>query len=171
MERWAPVKGWELNYEVSTMGRVRSLRTGNFLKPSLQYGYHRVQLSTKRPIVRLKHIFIHRLMAKAFLVRAPGKQWAADKNGIRNDNRIENIYWATSSENMQDKHKHGTMPQGEKHHGAKLKAAQVLEIRAAISSGERIATIAERYNLSTTHVYMIGQRTTWKHLSSAQESK
>ncbi len=113
-EIWKPVRGWEKNYEISTKGKVRSLRTGNFLKPNLQAGYHRIQLSTVRPTVRARRVFIHRLMAETFLHRAPDKQWAAHVNGKRADNRIENIYWATSSENMQDKHKHGTMPVGDK---------------------------------------------------------
>src|SRR5690606_14188083 len=88
-EVWRPISGFERLYEVSSMGRVRSLARqatpGKVLKSYLNAsGYQRVTLSAKG--VRSKRM-VHQLVAETFLdVTGP---CVRHRNGDQLDNRVE----------------------------------------------------------------------------------
>lgn len=111
-EVWRAIPGKD-GYEVSSLGRVRSLgrvlqdgrrRSGQMLKPWLAgSGYHYVSLGGDFKIG------VHRLVALVFHGEPVGcKNEAAHLNGNPKDNRVENIVWASRSENEQHKRQHGT---------------------------------------------------------------
>ena len=101
------------NYEVSTDGQVRNKKTGQVLKTSPNGGgYLSVRLRkegkghTKR---------IHRLVGEAFLPNPDGKPMIDHINRDRMDNRLENLRWATSSENNQNTGRRSDSTTGYKH--------------------------------------------------------
>jgi hypothetical protein len=110
-------------YEVSSIGRVRSwvgpggatgrrrLSTPRVLKQNLgPNGYYR--LKTGGSSVRL----VAHLVAAAFLGQRPDGMEIRHLNGVRTDNRVENLAYGTRSENQLDRLLHGTHNQGNKTH-------------------------------------------------------
>lgn len=90
-----PINGYE-NYSVSSMGRVWSVKNGVLKTPINNFGYPHFNLCKDGFSQRN---LVHRLMAKAFLNNPENKREVNHINGVRHDNRLENLEWVTSSEN------------------------------------------------------------------------
>lgn len=89
----------------------------------------------------------------------------AHNNGVRDDNRLENLRWDTQSNNVADKLAHGTIQRGETHGMARLKESDVLEIRRRYATREPARSIAADYGVAIVTVQFIAQRRLWKHLA------
>lgn len=91
MEEWKDIEGYEGLYQVSSEGRVKSLRNNKALKPKTdKKGYAVICLCKNNT----KHYFkINRLVAKAFIPNPHNLPCTNHKNCIPNDNRVENIEW------------------------------------------------------------------------------
>ena len=87
------------NYLVSNWGRVFSVRKMKVLTPKHNHdGYLRIQLWSHR---KSCFIAIHRLIAEAFIPNPDGKKTVNHKDGNKQNNRVENLEWATQQENIQ----------------------------------------------------------------------
>ena len=96
MEIYKLIDGYD-NYEISNMGNVRNKRTGLILKHRLNNtGYYSVGLSISG---KSKMFSVHRLIALHFIPNPHNKQFVDHINRIRTDNSINNLRWATPSEN------------------------------------------------------------------------
>lgn len=84
------------NYSVSDDGRVRNDITGKELSQRTQQGYKHVGLTINK---KAKSCRVHRLVAIAFIPNPENKPYVNHINGIRSDNRLENLEWVTPSEN------------------------------------------------------------------------
>lgn len=94
------IRDFENQYAVTDDGRVWSHKRKIFMRPTSIYsGYVRVRLRNG-PKVN-KYYLIHRLVADAFIPNPVGKLEVHHINGVRNDNRLENLGWVTRSENNQ----------------------------------------------------------------------
>ena len=107
MEIWKDIEGYNGDYQVSNLGRVKSLKkqigrkeTERIMTPSTTYqGYSRVVLiRDKKP----KIYSVHRLVAEAFIPKIEGKPIVDHLDGNRRNNKVENLRWCTFSENSQN---------------------------------------------------------------------
>ena len=109
-EIWLPIEGYENLYEVSNLGRVRSLErtviskngvtkkvSGKILKPMVNRGYLMVTLC-KNGIVR--NCYIHRLVSTAFLPNPDKKPQVNHLSEDKLNNSVENLEWCTAKENI-----------------------------------------------------------------------
>ena len=93
------------NYSVTEDGKIINNKTNRELKPILgNTGYYQISLSNKG---ESRNLTIHRLVANAFLSNDENKREVNHINGIKTDNRVENIEWVTPSENMKHAYKFG----------------------------------------------------------------
>lgn len=98
-ETFKDIEGYENRYQINQNGDIKTIECGKFklLKPSIgKNGYRKVILSQRG----FRYTFlVHRLLAKAFIPNPENKPCINHINGIRSDNRIENLEWCTMSEN------------------------------------------------------------------------
>lgn len=110
-ERWIPVKGYESFYEVSDIGRVRSVahvdvtpyfKNGRRIRARIRKtvilptGYEQVQFRVTKI---WKNFSVHRLVAIAFIPNPKNLAEVNHKDGNGLNNRLENLEWVTRSEN------------------------------------------------------------------------
>lgn len=104
-EEWRKIPGFDSKYEASSMGRVRSRdykRTGEIriMHPAKdRKGYLRTVLLDKNG--RSKTVKVHRIIAATFIANVEKFPQVNHKNGIKTDNRVENLEWVTNRENAE----------------------------------------------------------------------
>lgn len=106
-EEWRPIKGYEGLYEVSNMGRVKSLYTSQsiILKQSMSTnGYIKVNLS-KDGTRNTK--WVHRLVATAFIRNPNNYEVVNHKDCNKKNNTVDNLEWCTSSYNTKHAYLNG----------------------------------------------------------------
>ena len=182
-EVWKDVIDYEGYYQVSNLGRVRSVDRevyyrggrvkkikGNIMKLGLsKNGYPQLTIYKKG---KQKSCRVHRLVANAFIPNDEDKPMVNHINGIKTDNRLENLEWCTAKENSNHAYEIGLInedtqnpPKGEECHLSVLTEKEAKEIyELAHNSKMTMREIGEIYNITLSGVSGIKQKRIWKHI-------
>lgn len=170
-EEWRPALGYRGEYEVSSLGRVRSLSRlnrrgrrmyGRILSPRLKrHGRLSVVLCGKE-------IYVHRLVLLAFVGPPPDGTEACHADGDPRNNAASNLRWDTHVSNMADRDKHGRTMRGDAHCFAQLTTEEVLFLRnRRRQTGETFASLARLADKPEMMVWQAVTGGTWAHLPGA----
>lgn len=167
MKKWHTIPGFS-RYEISSNGEVRN-QIGKIMKQRLNgtrknNKYYAINLMSDGNAAwqeRAKLKKVHRLVLAAFVGLPEQGQIACHKNDDKLDNRLENLYWGTYSDNAKDAIKHGrfafTHPGfAENHARAKFSNATILKLKTEYTGarGEQ-AALAKKYGMSISSVNQI----------------
>lgn len=163
-EIWREIEGYDA-YQVSSTGKVRSiyfltrnnrkvLRVKELKLTISRYGYHFVGIIINK---KQKKYIVHRLVAKAFIPNPLTKAQVNHINGIKTDNRVENLEWVTPQENVQKAWDTGLNEKVRVNSGFKSIPYNVVkEIREKyIPHKMSLPMLADYYNISITSVFNI----------------
>lgn len=106
-EIWKFIDGYDSEYLISNTGKVKSVKKGRerLLRfATINTGYFYVTLSRHGKTVKKT---VHRLVAETFIPNPEGKTDINHKNGIKTDNRVENLEWVSHSDNLKHAHSSG----------------------------------------------------------------
>lgn len=168
-EEWRDIPGYEGFYQVSDLGRSRSL---DRIVPHAKNGTQKRRGSIKRPYPdkdgylcfkackdnKPERIRVHQAVCQAF--NGPGNGlWALHKDGDNQNNVPENLYWGTPSQNQIDSILHGTNA------SAKLTPDIVEDILHLLNHSDLTqAYIADIYCIDPSVISRIKSGHTWSHI-------
>lgn len=189
-EIWLPVVDYEGLYEVSDLGRVRSVdhvvTSGNRWGPFQKFypgrirkqrigahDYLQIWLSRNG---KLKLWYVHRLVGEAFLGPLPPGLETRHGPGGKLDNRLANLCYGTRLQNAGDKVRDGTNVnpgalKGERHHAAKLTEVIVAECRERFANGETQTTLAREFGVTQAAMHAVVRGKNWRHSAPAQTAQ
>lgn len=171
------IPGYEGLYQVSADGEVFSLgRTTTFVgkygvnrtiiyparkmtRTVTDHGYYKVMLTNAAG--KRRGEYVHRLVCRAFHGEGPQGTEVAHNDGNGLNCRVDNLRWATRTDNIGDQIKHGTKTRGERVPQAKLTEADVKAIRSDV---RRQAEIAKAYGVDQSQISEIKSRKAWSHV-------
>jgi len=175
-EVWKEVFGFEGLYSISnlfniiSMNRMTKNRDGTF---RIRKGKKITKFNSKIGYVvcflykdNKKHsIQLHRIIANAFIPNPKNKPFVNHINGVKSDNRIENLEWVTASENTIHAYSIGLKKKmiGSKNPFSILNEEKVLYIRKNYKNLGKYH-ISDKLGVSPVTVYNIYLRKSWKHI-------
>ena len=152
-------------YCVSDNGDVwsRRSRAGIWHKLSpgrnVQYGHLHVELyQAGKP----RQFYVHALVLTSFVGSCPDGMGCRHLDGNPANNQLSNLCWGTPKENQGDRVRHGTVTCGERNGSAKLKDAQIPEIRRRLAAGESQRSLAREYGVNHGTIGCLQHGKTWK---------
>lgn len=174
-EIWRDIRGFEGSYQVSDLGHFRSLPRTKIDKRGRIYQLKGKNIKTHKSNkhghmnVRLGQtpcFAVHRLVLEAFVGPCPEGMEACHNNRDPSDNRAINLRWDTHKNNLEDRRRHGTMPQGVRNgNNNGLTDSKVRKIRRLAASGKYKQTeLAKMFKTDQTNISLIVKCKSWKHV-------
>lgn len=167
-EIWKNINDYE-RYEVSNLGRIRSLNSktyGYILKPT-RNGTGRLTVKLYDYVTKSKKThLVHLLVMSNFKGPRPEGMECCHDDGNPLNNHINNLRWDTHLNNIRDKYRHGTMLVGSQKNNALLTEDKVKEIKKLIAhGGQTCVSIAKTFKVKPSTIYNISGGRSWKHVT------
>lgn len=167
---WKDIPGYEGYYKISSDGLVKRIKPSNRNRGGILTAtfdskrYLQIKLTVNGNSKTFK---VHKLVMIAFAGDRPAGFQINHKNGIKTDNRIENLEYVSPRQNMY--HSYGVLSRqaviGEASVNAKLTDENVRDIRRAFADGGITYTqLARLYNVSRYTISSVIKRLAWKHV-------
>ena len=179
-ELWKDIDGYEGLYQVSNKGRVKSLDSvgsrnvpglesyivkGRVLSPSKhRHGYRLIML---RKDGHRGSFLVHRLVAKAFLQNPKSNRVVNHKDGVKDNNCVDNLEWVTNGENNQHAWNSGLRKKlyGSKSTNAKLTDSDVRHIKMGLLCGIQVGELSDIFEVSRATIGNIRTGKTYPNVS------
>jgi hypothetical protein len=169
-EEWRPVDGFELDYSVSNLGRVRRETSGRAtyagrllkVRPNPKgYLYVFPSAQGKRRV-----LYIHSLVAKAFIGPRPEGYEVNHRDGDKTNNTRANLEYVTGTDNIRHGFAEGLIvsPKGTAHGMAILTVDEVKAIREMARQGRSQRSIAIAFGVAQGTVSAVILRKHWAHI-------
>ena len=153
-EDWKEIKGYEGLYQVSNLGRIKSLKLNKekILTPHIT-GKNRLYINLRKE-GKTKKLQVHVLVAEAFIGERPEGYDICHIDGDCLNNKLSNIRYDTRNQNSIDYYR-----QGKKAPNGKLSIDEVLEIRRMYNTGNyTLQDIADKFSMSKAGISLIIRR-------------
>lgn len=155
---WRDCVGFN-GYRVSDTGLVKTFKGRNpgAIKSQNNHhqGYKRLQLCVDDIKIG---VTVHRLVAAAFIENPEKLKYVNHKNGIKHDNRVENLEWCSSGDNQRHAYRTGLKPKRKPLAKINQLIADIIRSR----SSESTTILMTEFGLSRTAINRIKNYTTWR---------
>lgn len=177
-EVWKDVERYEGLYQISNYGKVKSFKhrvhgeNGVILKPHEYDAYSQYKLSDSNN--KEERIPAHRLVATAFIPNPNNYPEVNHKNGVKTDNRVQNLEWCTRQQNIIHMHKvlYPHMMRGRRNPRTGITEEDALRIyELAIKEERTLEDIGEEYGISACAVVDIKVGRTWNYVTKKEYVK
>lgn len=157
-EIWKPLYGFK-HWEISNQGRIRKTFTPKPYVNGVGYAVaHLSQGGTARKVS------LHRAVWETFVDEIPPEMVINHKNGIKTDNRLENLELVTNLENIEHYKQELLTYRGEKTRGSKLNEAAVKDIRKRKRLGVSTLQLAKEYGVALSTIKRVANGKIWTHV-------
>lgn len=169
-EIWKDVIGYEGIYTIDISGTITSNKINRkkgfvFKGGKNASGY--ITVGLRKDGIH-KTCLMHRLLAQHFIPNPESKPYINHINGIRHDNRLENLEWCTQKENVHHYINMGLKKvlslQGHLHPNSRLSFEQILEIRKKYSDGIKTGKLMAEYGEDNKTIWNIVNYRTYKNV-------
>jgi hypothetical protein len=171
-EHWRDIPGHEGYYQVSDMGRVRSVDRyilvqggvermclGSIIRATHNGGQRRYLRVCLYGVSENAFTYVHRLVALAFIGDASPEHHVHHINGISTDNRPCNLAYVPKAAHLSEHNR------GEKNNRATLSERDVVNIRKLLAGHHAGADVARLFGVRRNVIYDIRHGRTWKHVA------
>jgi len=167
MEVWKDIKGFEVTYQISNLGRVYNKNRENILDGGDNGNGYLVVGLYNRGDQSTKIFYRHRLVAQNFILNPDNLPQVGHRDDDKNNNSHTNLYWCSGSRNIRDAHKSGRMD-NRKNFGTYEEVLEwkVVEMYCKVKfEGQGITQTAKAYDVPRTTLSSIMNKRSRKSIT------